>query len=311
VTGTPLPKAIAQAASDWILRREEGLSAVDEHALDAWRAADPRHEDALRRMEALWYDLDRCVETRPVAAAVTHPRRFVRWSQVPWAIAASLLLLWLGPGGHWFARLGADYVTEPGTVRTVALADGSQVVLDSDTAIAVHFTSRKRAVRLIGGRALFAVAADRDHPFVVEAANGSATALGTRFIVATDGTTASAVVTEHRIEVRSGNTSKRLGLGDAVDWQDGEVGRVRAVDIDGSQAWTRGKLVAAGMPLTDVLREVGRYRRGYVLALGEAKTIRVSGVFDLTRPDDAIEAVRKSLGLRETRLTDRLILLRR
>ena len=82
--------------------------------------------------------------------------------------------------------LEADYHTAPGESRSMMLADGSAVQLDTDIALAVRFNGQERKVELLSGEASFTVApmqGAETRPFVVEVANGMARALGTQFMV--------------------------------------------------------------------------------------------------------------------------------
>jgi transmembrane sensor len=106
----------------------------------------------------------------PRKAIPARPRR--RW--IGGSIAAALALTVLGALEDWPMLLRADYTTGVGERRSVALADGSHVTLDSGSAIAVDLSGARRHIRLLKGAALFTVAPDRAHPFTVEAAGGSA-----------------------------------------------------------------------------------------------------------------------------------------
>jgi transmembrane sensor len=46
-------------ASDWVVRRESGLTAAERAAFDQWCAADPRHRAALDRLGRTWTLLER------------------------------------------------------------------------------------------------------------------------------------------------------------------------------------------------------------------------------------------------------------
>ena len=78
--------------------------------------------------------------------------------------------------------LGADYVSAPGQVRTLTLADQSEVTLGADSAIAVNFSGNERHVELRRGVAFFHVT-HTGQPFVVDADGGEARVLGTEFEV--------------------------------------------------------------------------------------------------------------------------------
>ena len=77
---------------------------------------------------------------------------------------------------------GQNYHTPLGQRKKIDLADGSLVILNSNSSINMAFTNEKREVRLKGD-AFFQVAKDEAKPFIVYAENISATVLGTKFYV--------------------------------------------------------------------------------------------------------------------------------
>ncbi len=83
-----------------------------------------------------------------------------RWSGALAMAACLLLMISLGSGwqpSRWVDDLGADYVSAPGEIRTVTLADQSQVTLDADSAIAVDFSGGERHVQVRRGAGFFRV----------------------------------------------------------------------------------------------------------------------------------------------------------
>src|SRR5690606_21684966 len=45
---------ISAQAADWLARRDDQLTPDEAEAFARWRAADPRHEAAVQRLEATW-----------------------------------------------------------------------------------------------------------------------------------------------------------------------------------------------------------------------------------------------------------------
>lgn len=90
---------------------------------------------------------------------------------------------WTGMQSDYFRDRFPDYRTARGELRTVALEDGSEIVIDTDGAVGVDMRRTQRQIRLIRGQLLAKVAKDRARPFVIETAHGTATAVGTSFIV--------------------------------------------------------------------------------------------------------------------------------
>lgn len=56
----PLSQAeIEAAASDWIVRRDRGLTPGEQQQLSNWQAAHPSHAETIARHEQTWTLLDR------------------------------------------------------------------------------------------------------------------------------------------------------------------------------------------------------------------------------------------------------------
>lgn len=222
--------AIEAIAADWAVRMAEGsLSAGRQAELENWLAQDPEHRAALDFALSTWSDLGRLRLAPGALLQAPPPRRARPWPQAA-ALAASLLLAAL-LGLWWFGdpRLGllADARTAPGETRLLTLADGSEVELGPDSALAEHYDGRTRRVELLAGRAYFAplpVAAAGGRPFVVEAAGGSATALGTRFVVDRQDDHVTVTVAEHQVAVATAGSEAVLSPGQAVRYGE-EIGR--------------------------------------------------------------------------------------
>lgn len=328
-TRRPLAPEIAASAADWIVRRDGGeMSAADERAFALWDA-EPAHREALARLEQVWNLLDdegdavadkpepirevpRQRTVRPSARAYgSHPKsRPRRRVLAVGGVAAALALAMLGGVQDWPLRLRADYVTGIGERRTVALADGSTVRLDSGSAIALDYSGSRRGVRLLAGAAMFDVAPDRARPFTVEAEGGSVTALGTAFAIRNEADRATVTVTHHSVRVEGAGRATVVREGQSADFAAQTLRGPLPAQGDAT-AWTRERLVVVDQPLGEVVARIGHYRHGYVAVTGPAANIRVSGVYDLDHPLDAIDSIEASHHLSSLRLSDRFILLRR
>ena len=317
-----IPSGIAETAADWIVRRDAGeLPADDELAFRDW-LSEPAHRRAFERLEALWSLMDgdpapslpalpasrRTIFRRKRGSAAAPARGARRWTGA--AVAASIALVAFASFGDWPTRLRADYATGVGERRVLTLEDGSRVTLGSSSAIAHDFSGSRRKVSLLEGSAFFEVAPDCSRPFTVEAAGGSATALGTAFAVRERDGTAELVVTEHRVRVIGGGRSGIVDEGQRVDFGAEKLGAIEAAG-NGATAWTRGQLVVVNRPLREVVVEIARYRHGYLAVAGPAADVKVSGVYDLDHPLAAVASIEHSLNLRSFRLSDRLIVLHR
>lgn len=202
-----LPATDAQAPRDEAVVRKEAVAwyarlcsgAITDAERAAWRqwqAAHPDHGRAWQRIESMRAALLQVpANIAAPALRMTEHARSRRQALRGVALLASTGTLgyvaWRGAGEQGFARpLLADYRTGIGQQREVVLADGSLLVLDTATAVDVRFTGTERVVRLWAGAVLIETARQRQpqqaadpRPFIVQTAQGSVTALGTRFTV--------------------------------------------------------------------------------------------------------------------------------
>ena len=207
--------------------------------------------------------------------------------------------------------LRSDYSTGAGETKLVTLVDGSHVELDTKSAIAVHFSAGQRGLSLLEGEAWFEVAPDPARPFIVEAAGGTVTALGTAFDVAVEKAWAHVMVSQHRVAVESGGSSVIVEEGQQSAFARGAVAQPpEAVNIEHATAWRRGKLIVRNRPLGEVVEALGRYHHGYVYIVNsELRARPVTGVFQADDPLAALDEIETSLGVHAAYLSNYLIIL--
>jgi transmembrane sensor len=313
----PQQHSITEAAAEWAVRLHAGaLTEQEQTELQHWIACDSRHEAALRFAEQTWAALGEVYKDEPVhrqrpVAATLSVRRSKR--RRPWQRAAAVALVVVVAGVGWvrgpdaLLRLQADYVTQKGEVRTVHLADGSTVELDSNSAIRLDYDGVQRRVSLIQGSAIFDVAprvGPETRPFVVQSAGAQTRALGTRFVVTReDDRQAWVGVLQHSVEVsmqappRQGPAERVLKEGQAARYNPQEgVAPLDQFDVERATSWRRGVLIFDRLPLAKVVEQLNRYRPGRVVltdaALGERE---VSGVFRLDMLDTALGTLTQEL----------------
>ncbi|MBG0811571.1 FecR domain-containing protein [Methylosinus sp. H3A] len=299
--------ALHAAAIEWWIRETAGELVGEARAeFDAWLAADPAHARAYADISGMFAQARELRPARRPQQRLARPGRAAAWGGL---LAASIAI------AVWFGDLSllwrADHSTGVGERRTAILADGSRVELDGASAVAIHFEAGRRRVRLLAGEAWFEVAPDPARPFVVEAAGGEVTALGTAFDVALTAGGARVAVGEHRVAVASGGgkviVAERQQTSFAAEAPAARPGDVAAEAIG---AWRRGALVVEDRPLGEVLATFGRHRHGRVYCLWPSICARrVSGVFSAAEPLTALREIEFFLGLRAIHLTDYLIVL--
>ncbi len=318
---SPPLSPIEQDAWLWLGRLQGQPDDGVQMAFEQWLAAAPEHVDTFVRMQSLWH------LSRPAAQQLADeehaalqqylraPKRQRRYWAPTLAMAACLLLMvWAGGWQplRWVDDLGADMVSAPGEVRTVTLSDGSNVVLDADSAIAVRYSAGERHVELRRGAAYFSVVRG-EIPFTVAAAGGEARVLGTRFEVRRLGEGARVSVQQGRVAVRGGplEAPRVLTADQQVSYRDGVSGNPLAVDTAALTAWRDGRLSFYRAPLGEVLDELRRYYPGRIVLLDDAlRGKRVSGSFASQDPEAILDALQGVVGFEQHKVLGRLIILR-
>ncbi len=327
-------RAIEAQAAEWLARRDaaERWTDADEQALQAWIAESVAHRVAWLRLGAAWQRTDRMPalsalpapvpfdeldEPPPVVAEST--RRVTRgWTAAGAALAAALVLAigvpWvihqLGP------REGERYATEVGARESVALADGSRVILNTRTRGRAVVNDRRRHFWLEEGEAYFEVAHDPKRPFVITAGDDTITVLGTRFSVRhVDGRTEVTVV-EGRVRVdlaRSGGAPAAPVVVTGNESVIAERGSVLVIgrtegQVASELSWRQGQISFDQKTLGEIALEFNRYNRVQLVVEGEAANLRLSGNFDTGNVEAFARLAHEGLGLRVERDGDRIVL---
>lgn len=306
-------EVLAEAAARWTLRLrdETDKAAVAAHA--AWLAGGPRRAEAMAEAAAVLDLMDLALapavakSRRARMAGGRSGRRLGSAAAVAAGLAACLVLA-VGNGVLLQgARDGVRLSAPIGEIRHHTLADGSQVTLNTDTVLEVRYVGAARNVRLIRGEAFFDVVHDPRRPFVVESRAGRARVLGTAFDVRLRGQAAQVSVLRGAVQVEPVRGGGRgVVLAGQWAWLGEGSPRILAQALEDPvavDAWRQGRLVIYRRPLSEVVAELNRYRRGRIVVRGAAlERTTVSGVFDVARPDAALDALVASLDLRTARL---------
>lgn len=337
---TPSRQQLVARAAQWIVGLSGDDSAANARAragFDAWKRADPRHAEAAARMETLLATLGQPHgepngkpngepngrRGRPERAALraalapAAARQAGKGRRLAATLGLALLLSgagWLALQGYSPAMLTADLHSRTGQWRSAVLADGSRITLNSGSALRLHFDAHRRAVELLQGEILLQVAHDAERPFVVDTAEGSIRALGTRFVVRRVGVGTELRMLESRTLVRAAaGTGPGIVVhaGERVTLSAGGVGAVDAIDaVSVADGWQRHQLVVQGQPLAAVLDELARHRRGHLhYDAGQIRNMTVSAVLPLDDTDHALRLLLHSFpALRIRTLSPYLVL---
>ncbi len=303
---------IIQQAANWLTRlHDEDVSDAERRAFNAWCEADPRHAVAIERMRSLWGSLD-TLPAQPARVALNRAFAPQRSRTAPVVGVLGVLLCgWLGL--EHLPVWMADQRTSVGERRQIALDDGSQLQLNSNSAVDVKFDGHQRVIELLQGELWVDVAKDAQRPFVVRTDQGTATALGTRYLVkrGPDGTTVVTVI-ESTVAVKGdADAGVNVTAGQRAILDHGHATPAQAIGNADPDAWTRGLLKVDDQPLSEVLQTLASYRHGLVRFDPQAlQNLRVSGVFKLDDTAAALSALADNLPIQVEYFTDLLVVVK-
>lgn len=311
-SGDDIDASIVKQAIVWLVTLQSGsASPADKRACAAWREADSRHEQAWQRLHGLGQDFRASgnVLAPPLLRSVLRnsersKRRVVLKSLFGIALLGGTATV-VRNQPAWHSAM-AEHQTATGEQRKIVLADGTHIMLNTATAIDVHFDDQLRQVVLHRGEIMIATGHDEaGRPFELKTSNGSIRPIGTRFTVRhIDQPSSTAVaVLEGAVNVRPGHgASVRVNAGEQSNFTELAALPPFVLD-DSSAAWTDGVLVAERMRLADFASELDRYRPGVLRCDPAVADLLVSGSFPLRDPDAVLALLAETLPLQIRSIT--------
>ncbi len=325
---------IQEIAANYVLREQSGQSGIeDQRRLADWLQASPEHLKAYGAATQVCVAISKN-SAHPEIMAMRHaalscrPRpRTSRHLLIAAGVAAiavglgvfltlaQLQNLARGPTQVALAPSAAEttsnpmntvYRTQKGERSSVALPDGSAVVLDTDSAVEVAYSGIERGVRLYHGQAIFEVAKHQPLPFRVHAGTRIITAMGTRFDVRLFGSpdmpTVRVALLEGALDVSSANRASletaSMVAGEVLEAPPSAPMRVQPDDTQSLASWESGVLVFNDRPLFEAVEEMNRYTRNpIVLVDRSSRDLRISGVFNTRDPEHFAKTIAETFAL--------------
>jgi transmembrane sensor len=334
----PDTAAIEAEAAAWVARFDAGeVSARDQAAFQEWLNRSALHRDAIADYGKLWSEFDALrLLTSPEEAGQEASLRDNQSSMLkrarPWLAACAAAAIVAAGGGavffhskpheiakaesHRATRLShpltrVSYETPVGGQSKITLADGSTVILNTNSLLDVNFSDKCRDVHLRRGEAYFDVVHDKARPFTVYANNYVVRDIGTAFDVHLSKAGLVEVgVTKGSVEVspadggQDSGPAKSLGiiaagqnivLGEKVE----RAKVVSSPDLGRTLAWRQGQLIYTGQPLAEVLADVSRYSDIQIeLADPALGDLPVGGAFRTDQIEAIFAALENNFGIR-------------
>lgn len=296
-----LPAAVGQAI-EWYARQASGaFDASARQQFEQWLAADASHREAwqqlARRLERSLAPLAGQQAARQALGDTGHGRRrLLRGALGIGALAAGGQLLTL-PGGALHERFGADLRTATAERRRFALEDGSQLLLNAQSAVDLHFSPQQRTVQLLRGAVQAEVQPVAGRPFVLRCRWGEAWLDGGRCLLGEQNGRAQLWALAGELELHAAGTRQRLMPGQGLAF-DGQAWRPIPARYVNERAWVQGLLEVHDQPLGELVAHLAPYHHGVLQVSARAAALRISGVFSLDDSRRALAALKDVLPLR-------------
>lgn len=283
------PARIEDDAIDWLIR-VNAPDFGDWAALEAWMAQSPDNAAAFNRLSALDDAVARewsAPAVLPTLAQDEAPQgrsARVGWAAAFAAIAAVVLFWFLQPSSAVILQTG------PGETRQIALDDGVTVTLNGSTRINYDRDAPRRVV-LAQGEALFDVRNGRAKPFEVVAGGRVMRDLGTTFnVIQTKGITQLSV-SQGKVMFDNDGAKLTVKEGQAIRYLPAEKKVERfAIAADSVSGWRTGQLVYHNAGLSQIADDLSRRLGVPVQVAPAARTIRFTGLLQVSDDDDAAMA---------------------
>ncbi len=226
-----------------------------------------------------------------------------------------------------------DFQTGTGEQSTITLPDGSQLTLNTNSAVRTEFSPRRRAITLLRGEVHVKVAHDAERPFDAHAGNRVVRAVGTAFnLELTEHQEVELVVTEGKVlvnavqpDIRQASASQQSFVREAnregdmmikageqilLGQHNGKAERIEPEELEVKLSWREGNLVFRGESLETAIREIERYTTvEFVILDEELKLIRVAGLFKAGDVEGLLTTLKENFNASYQRIGDEKVLL--
>jgi transmembrane sensor len=312
-----LQRQIQAECREWLTLLHSGdATAADRDRFDAWLHADPRHRHAYELLQLVWNDISELQHLKhlePIPARRPESPSIAKRA-LPWAAAAAVVgfAIFAVNSRHETSpepvvasavEFAQDYATQIGEVQTLQLPDGSSLTLGAYSHATVQLSPTERRVSLDRGEAYFEVAKDAARPFFVDARSAAVRVVGTRFDVRLGSSHVRIAVDEGAVAVN--DRPAAVNGGQRIDvLPNGTLTEITPIDAGEAAAWRDGRLVYDGVPLSEVVADLARYRAAVTLKSAAAGELRVTAGLRVEQIDQFVDRLPDILPVRVTRTAE-------
>lgn len=279
---------------------QEQLTDEQQRELDAWKSAHPDEFDRLARLleqadgllrRQQVFDADRAWSR--IAPKLTEHRR-IRMIPAVWitAVAASLVLAWLGLKAFWPGEQDLlRYENRTAKIERYLLPDNSEVMLFPGAAVSCRIAPNEGERRVdLEGKAFFHVQRDAGRKFRVKAGEALVEVLGTSFLVDASSHREIAVqVKTGRVRVSSGEAAVELTVNEQVLVSGRTLRKNRIPSPDETFGFADRKLVFRDVPVEQVVQQIEQVSGVQIVLEPEVSKNRITTRLDLRHMPDVVQ----------------------
>lgn len=295
---------IKQQANAWISSLNRGLTDEEKPQLIAWMNQSQHHHKALYKSATFFDNMSELKTLNGIFPIDGNQQTLAKAIKTFFLLIPLCLILVFIASSIMHAKQDSSpiyFQTQIGERGEFLLDDGTVVILNTHSKIAVNYSQSHRKINLISGEGQFNVAKDRSRPFIVTSGTTSFTALGTIFNVQKNNNlNVDLLVTEGEVLVTDNKDADLLNkiIVEETSKQNSpliithgeQVKIVNAVqqatfslsptEIDKELSWQNGVLIFTGESLRDALNEVSRYTDvQFEITTPKIGDVKISGYF--------------------------------
>lgn len=298
-----VPAPVMTEALGWLVQLWSNETETDDDAdLQRWLQRGAEQQRAWQLVQTVHQRLDTVADPAAAKGLRAAHKAAVNRRQLLQLLSLLGVAVLGGYGASqsgWLKRQGADVRTATGEIRALTLPDGSQLTLNTATAVNLHFDAWQRQLALLEGEILIETAIDSQNParpFSVTTQLAHLEPLGTRFVVRqTQDGSGQLTVLEGAVRLRL-HQSEQSQVIDAGMTAHYNAQRIELLSpAQGGADWSTGRLMVERQRLGQVLEELNRYRAGVIHYQPEAGELMVSGTFPVNNTDQALSMLASAL----------------
>lgn len=289
---------LVDEAITWLIRLEidKDASTDSRHAFEQWLQQSEQHQLAWSRVQEI-HSSFASLPANPITRTLTHldeqhsAARLNRRQTLKLLSLSGLLL-----GGGWatreytpWQRLLADFSTRIGEQKTIQLADGTTVTLNTDSAIQIDLTGSVRQLNLTRGEIQIQTDRSDQRPLQVQIPDGQVQTRNADFVVRLASTHSRISIQRGQLELSNArNINQHARAPDSYRLSAKTIRPTPASAIP-PDAWLQGAISGRNIPLGQLLDELSRYRTGIISYDPALKQRPVSGTFQLQDTDNTLK----------------------